>query len=786
MNSLDIGRKLIFGLILILGILLISSVSASEVMNNDITNDTFTEDAITYDTSIIDDKIDYDASNNDLLRSQDEAEELSSFEVEEGIYVPDYPDVPDLYVENTVYVDSKNINDIFIDGVLDEKYANKTLIFSGKFENFGKLVVDKDNVTLLGMGSSLKNTVFDLSGENLTLKDFNIDLNAAFDQENDGAAISVNSNNVYLINLNINYVVPTNVEAYGVYGVGNSRNPIRNLRIINSTINFEGHNNNRDVYNCAIKLINCHDALIENNTIYTSLPLRDVNFGAHGATLDSDYVMSIGLEGCDYFKVKGNTIISEVNKRPQTQYPTLDGILVSQSHNSLIYNNTISMSDYVTQVGEDNYLYGIDVYALDNLTVSKNNISIVTRGGKYAAGTAYPIQVSGPIDLVKIDDNDLYSFSNGPNIGVYSQNYYGSTALSVTNNRINVTCLAGVHEWALVAGIETQDSNSTIVNNTIEVHSVSDVDIDDNIYGVSYRQKIAGNHSYNIQNNTVFSDGFKAVYLLDSSNFEVKNNLLVSFNEKARNGNDGFNYVDINNHKGNSSMYNNKVIRAEDYFTSIGIDVDSGYEYSYKIPTNEKGLDNNIDGSSISARDTKKSYSYNPLISDSSNSEGSSLNPGTENGGTGDGSGNGGTIGGNSTGDSGSGGIGFDVNEGNGNSTDSNALSLRDLLNGFINSNTDDGKQNTTSYNGNNANVVSNDTDATPSAEGDRDPLSQSKSSESPSISAASPSKDSSVSKAFEIDELKEKLAFIPSIVYILIALALLIIGFKRKNLNFN
>lgn len=766
MDSLDLGRRLIFGLILIVGILLISSASASEVIDDNI-NETFT-----------------DASAG-LLKTQDEADVVSFIDADEDVVIPDAPDVPDLYVENTVYVDSKNINDIFIDGALDEKYSNKTLIFSGKFENFGKLVVDKDNVTLLGMGSSLKNTVFDLSGENLTLKDFNIDLNSAFDQENDGAAILVSSNNVNLINLNINYIVPTNVEAYGVFGVGNSRNPIRNLRIINSTINFEGHNNNRDVYNCAIKLINCHDALIENNTILTSLPLRDVNFGAHGATLDSDYVMSIGLEGCDYFKIKGNTIISEVNKRPQSQYPTLDGILISQSHNSLIYNNTISMSDFVTQVGEANYLYGIDVYALTNLTVSKNNISIVTRGGKYAAGTAYPIQVSGPIDLVKINDNELYSFSNGPNIGVYSQNYYGSTALSVTNNRINVTGLAGVHEWALVAGIETQDSNSTIANNTIEVHSVSDVNVDDNIYGVSYRQKIAGNHSYNIQNNTVFSDGFKAVYLLDSSDFEVKNNLLVSFNENAKNGNDGFNYVDLNNHKGKSSMYNNKVIRAEDYFTSIGVDIDSGYEYSYTVPTNDKGLDNKVDGSSISAKDKKISYSYNPLISDSSNSEGKSLNPSDDNGGAGDGNGNGGTIGGNSTGDSGIGGIGFDVN-GNGNSTGSNAMSLRDFLNGFIDSDTKGGKENTTSYNGHNANVVSNNTDATPSDEGDSNPMSESQSSESPSLSANAPSTDSSVSKAFEIDELKEKLAFIPSIVYVLIGLALLIIGFKRKKLNFN
>ena len=159
----------------------------------------------------------------------------------------------------------------------------------------------------------------------------------------------------------------------------------------------------------------------------------------------------------------------------------------------------------------ENYLYGIDVYNLNNLTIAYNNISIITTGGKLAAGTAYSIQITGSISAVNITYNDIYTFSNGPNIGIYSQNYYGNTSLSITHNRINVTGLAGSHEWALVAGIETQDSNSTIQNNTIEVYSVAPVDIGDNIYGISYRQKTSGNHTYNIQNNTVFSDGFYSV-----------------------------------------------------------------------------------------------------------------------------------------------------------------------------------------------------------------------------------------------------------------------------------
>ena len=689
------------------------------------------------------------------------------------------PDVPDLYVNQTVYVDSDNIDDVFVDGALQSKYANKTLVFSGKLENFGKLVVNVDNVTLKGTGSNLKNVVFDISGNNVTLDGFTMELDSNF-ADNDGAAIQVASNDVNLVNLNINYVVPTNVEAFGIYGVASQRNPLRNLKILNSTINFEGHNDNALVYNCGIKLLNCHDALIKNNTIITSLPLRDVNFGAHGATLDSDYVMSIGMEGCNNFTLIENTVISDVNKRPGSNFPTLDCILISQSDNSLICNNSIYMTDFETKPGLENYLYGIDIYALENLTVTKNDVSIVTTGGKLAAGTAYPIQVTGPINHVNITDNDLYSFSNGPNIGVYSQNYYGATALSITNNRINVTGLAGAHEWALVAGIESQDSNSIIYNNTIEVHSVGNVNIGDNIYGVSYRQHTAGNHTFDIQNNTVFSDGFYSVSILDSVNSTIANNLLVSYHENATNGNNGYNYGSTASHKGDE-FYNNRVIRYTDYFASINNDVDGGEEFNYADPTNDKGLTNEIDGKSIKGEDDKKSYSYNPLIPGSSDNNGGQKD--SQNGNTGkpDGSDNGnGNTG--KPGDSGNSGTGVGPKDGDGDSS-TNKLSLRDLLTAFIDSNTDSGKVNTTSYNGRNTNTRSNNTDATPSDAGAESAASASKSQ----LASSSPGESqSSVSKAFELEDLTKPEAFIPSVIVVVIILALLLVGYKRKNSKFD
>ena len=43
------------------------------------------------------------------------------------------PDVPDLVVNDTVYVTSDNVDDIFTDGKLSSRFDNKTLIYSQKF-----------------------------------------------------------------------------------------------------------------------------------------------------------------------------------------------------------------------------------------------------------------------------------------------------------------------------------------------------------------------------------------------------------------------------------------------------------------------------------------------------------------------------------------------------------------------------------------------------------------------------------------------------------------------------
>ena len=670
----------------------------------------------------------------------------NSTDVLEAPVIPDEPDKPDLVENETIYITPENIDSYFKDSSLKDDYDNKVFVFEGSFNNIGKLSINAQNVTIKGDGAVLKNVMFDICRDNVTLSNLKFDLDSDL-SDNDGAVILFNTNNLYLDNLEINYNVPLNTEAYAIYGVGN-RPSSRNLRLTNSKINFEGHNNNINVYNCAIKIINYEDSLIQNNTITTALPLKDVNHGAHGTSLDSDFVVSVGIENSNNLKFINNTIISEVNYRQDSLYPTLDAFLISKCDNALIEDNHIYMSDFITYPGLDNYLYGMDIYNLNNLTVRYNEISIVTTGGRLAAGTAYPIQISGPISKVNITRNNLYSFSNGPNIGIYSQNYYGSTELSITYNRINVTGLAGTHEWALVAGVETQDSDSVVENNIIEVHSVGAVGVDDNIYGVSYRQSTDGDHKYSIKNNTVYSDGFKSVYLLDSKNSTVADNLLISYNDNARNGYDGFNYGDLSHHD-NINFENNQVIRAFDYFANQNNNFNNGEEYSYVTPINNNGISNVIDGSGINPVNNKNKPSYNPIIPGTSSHQSEMYTPGIINSQTTNEESE------NKENNQHNDGIDDKSNE-KGDNSHSSTNSSSDIVNNV------------------DSTYVSNNTDVTPSDSGSQSLVGMSESSGG----------SSSVSKkAFELEDLT-KSEFIPSIFYVIATLILLIVGYRRKNSN--
>ena len=774
--KMGLKHKIVFISLILITILCISSVSvvSASSLDNDFDNNLI-DDALSEQTDfeissqIVEDPVglkiesaDHDSkiladSNQDLERltsSTQNSEILTDGEDEEE---PDKPDlIPDEGPDEINYVYSSNINKYFPNGILDSKYKNKTLVFVGNFDDLGKLTIKSPYVNITGLNANLKNIVFDIRGSDVSLSNLNLLLDEEF-SENHGAAIFVAEDNANLFNLTINYTVPDNVEAYGILSNEYIDTFVDNLKICNCSIYFEGHNEDLDVYNCAVKLIGAYDSLMENNTIVCSLPLKLIIYGVGPEDLDCEYAFAVGLEDCESFVLNNNTIITDVNKRPAIQYPTLDSISISQSNNVIVSNNSIFMTDFVTQQGVENFLYGINAYNLNDLLIIDNNISIITTGGKLSLGTAYPIQISGPTTGINITENNISSVSNGPNIGIYSQNFFGDTELFVSNNNINITGLAGQHEWALVTGIESQDTHSEIFNNTIEVHSIAEVNEGDNIYGVSYRQSTEESHTFNIGNNTVYSDGTVAVYLLGSDDSNVTNNTVISFNDNAKTGENS--YKEGSHSHTNTNENGNTVIRADDYYKNQNINIngegssDDSSSHSNSLIHHDGNGDNN--GNNPASNPIIPGYNPNQGTSGGGNANTNNTNV-FDNDGFEEGDAQG-TI--------------DDDSSLNGHSTDDN----RNGTNRKHSNNNDNDKVRNNSNTSNGGTISSNGTDASPGLNGNS-PI-----GESPESS--SEGQDTVAKKAFKIEKVLDfaKDNTFEMILLIIGALILLIVGYKRK-----
>ena len=774
--KMGLKHKIVFISLILITILCISSVSvvSASSLDNDFDNNLI-GDALSEQTDfeissqIVEDPVglkiesaDHDSkiladSNQDLERltsSTQNSEILTDGEDEEE---PDKPDlIPDEGPDEINYVYSSNINKYFPNGILDSKYKNKTLVFVGNFDDLGKLTIKSPYVNITGLNANLKNIVFDIRGSDVSLSNLNLLLDEEF-SENHGAAIFVAEDNANLFNLTINYTVPDNVEAYGILSNEYIDTFVDNLKICNCSIYFEGHNEDLDVYNCAVKLIGAYDSLMENNTIVCSLPLKLIIYGVGPEDLDCEYAFAVGLEDCESFVLNNNTIITDVNKRPAIQYPTLDSISISQSNNVIVSNNSIFMTDFVTPQGVENFLYGINAYNLNDLLIIDNNISIITTGGKLSLGTAYPIQISGPTTGINITENNISSVSNGPNIGIYSQNFFGDTELFVSNNNINITGLAGQHEWALVTGIESQDTHSEIFNNTIEVHSIAEVNEGDNIYGVSYRQSTEESHTFNIGNNTVYSDGTVAVYLLGSDDSNVTNNTVISFNDNAKTGENS--YKEGSHSHTNTNENGNTVIRADDYYKNQNINIngegssDDSSSHSNSLIHHDGNGDNN--GNNPASNPIIPGYNPNQGTSGGGNANTNNTNV-FDNDGFEEGDAQG-TI--------------DDDSSLNGHSTDDN----RNGTNRKHSNNNDNDKVRNNSNTSNGGTISSNGTDASPGLNGNS-PI-----GESPESS--SEGQDTVAKKAFKIEKVLDfaKDNTFEMILLIIGALILLIVGYKRK-----
>jgi len=443
------------------------------------------------------------------------------------------------------YVDNGNFNDFFVNNKLKSDYANATLVFNGSFDNLGVIKFYSKDTVVNAINSSFYNTVFDLGASGIVLSNVHMVLDKEF-SKNEYSAIFVHADNVTVYNCTIDYNAPKDVTSFGIYSDGHDDDFV-GLNIINNTINLSGDGS----YNYGILLRNTHDSVVYGNTIDCQLPIKYINYafqGVYGA-VSKDTDAALAADYCENLTLSNNYIHTTVSGG-SNWYPTLDTVVLYGCSYSLIENNTILCEDFFTPVGQDNYLQALDLYNLNDVTVIGNKISVFTNGGKPGMGTAYPIQINGPVYNVKIAFNNLTTFNRGPNTGIYSQNFYGDTFIDIISNFINVTGdasntidgYATNPNWCLLSGIEAQDTGDNILNNTIIVNNLGDYKSAGNVYGISYVQNTGGGHTYNIQYNNITTNGNYGVKLIgkvkdsDTYNSTISNNVINTHTTSNRTG----------------------------------------------------------------------------------------------------------------------------------------------------------------------------------------------------------------------------------------------------------
>ena len=424
-------------------------------------------------------------------------------------------------------------NDTFFDyfgddGMLLGDITFDTLIFKGEFSNLGVNVVYVPRAIVINGDNAVLRNIAIMCEQGTTLN--NLTLNATnYVADTDGALIYAIGSDVTVNNITIDYnATDGSNNAIAVYASGAD-----NFKLVNSTITFTGNNVDGKVFAQGIKIAKSNNAVVDSNIITTSCPLVDVDY-SHWGSIDTDLVFAIGVEKSENVKIINNIVDNSAwTKGNNANFPTFDAFIAHTANNLLIKNNTISHTDVITPKGTSSYIYALDFYESNSVIVEDNRVLLNTTGGKEGAGAAYAVQVTGLYNNFVVRGNNLTTVSNGPNLGVYSQNYYGTTEITVENNWINVTGFAGPADFALVSGMEFQDTVAKAYNNTIYVQNVNEYNDDNNIAGITYIQSTSGSHKFDIQNNTIYSEGKYAVVIKSAKDSQIIGNTLYAHELKG-------------------------------------------------------------------------------------------------------------------------------------------------------------------------------------------------------------------------------------------------------------
>ena len=493
-------KKLIIISMLVMLVCCVSAVSATDINGtDDVSDDIIIDDnAVDEITDIVED-VEIDEVEDDPV------EEQETNPVDGTINGQTW----DTYVYNTT-------------GYLK---TNDNLIFNGDFyaKDFGNFKIDR-SINVNATNAIFHNIGFDLTVSQITIN------GGTFIFDEDAAVNSViydlGSQNT-IKNTVMNITAPENNDFYAI-----NLNQPNGAEVLDNVIYYIDNYANPNNYNYIIKVEKGSNVKVVGNNMTAILPMKTVEYINHTG-IYRDFVAGVAVTESNYFNFTGNKLEVTGNSRVGL-YPTLDAVLIFESNWATIEDNTIIEKDINSTTNQYSYIYGIDVYSCNNIKINNNtvNMNADQSGGHVGGngtGAAYCVQLTGPHSGVVVSNNKLTTQNNGPNAAIYSQNYFGDTSITVTNNTISVTGRGTSATWDVVTGMELQDNYATVTGNTISVTNLNTYSSGYNVYGISYCQFTNTTHTYIILNNTVnVVNGRYTVYIMEGDFCNITGNTLSS------------------------------------------------------------------------------------------------------------------------------------------------------------------------------------------------------------------------------------------------------------------
>lgn len=488
---MQINKKILVPILLILFVLSISAISAIEL--DDVNNSNFVNvDNDIENDQIVESRVDQSLEENNKISSIDDSQNVSTpvnneQEVKSG---------------QVIQIDPSNYSDYFdkdgniISGISQGDILDLSGVFVGK-----KFIINMPlTVTSLGLNAIFTNSTIKVNtlgaGSNIS--------NIVFNNSNDyGVGVTLNETSSVTIN-NIDFYGNGN-GASGVFFIGTSLS-----KIINSRIFTEPKNNDNQWTHPAILLKHSH-----NNTIFNNTILIGDNNGIY---------LSYYNDGgpSNYNQIVNNTIKSVINNPTSWNY----AVQMMGSHN-LAENNTIigTYRGITAANGIGNSIISNDLIDITGVDFSTGGVT----GGDYA------IEV---VSQSIVKNNRIINGKVSAGIRVIGQD------CEITNNLIQITINSGrgIDIEADLAYVFGNDIQTTYSSGIYVYGSVKNILIDTNTINTSSSGILIKKQSrlkypsfLNITNNIITTSSSISINALESANVILSNNTINGLLDSADN-----------------------------------------------------------------------------------------------------------------------------------------------------------------------------------------------------------------------------------------------------------